>query len=293
MTESGTEHGPDTTVQPLPAEGLLGVDPSLVRNAIVALDASDGNAVRDIITELHPATAANLVAVLRAPLRAQLVDHVGPDFNPLILCELDETVRDEVVEQLGTDSIAKAINELDSDDAFNLISSLAEERQRRVLRAIPTALRTVLEEGFAFPEDSAGRLMQREFVAVPAFWTVGEVIDHLRESEDLPDDFYDLFVVDPRHRLVGTVALNRILRTQRAVPVREIMVPELVTVPLNMDQEEVAYVFAQQDLLSAPVVDEADRLIGVVTIDDIVDVIHEEAEEGHHASRGCPGGRPL
>ncbi len=121
--------------------------------------------------------------------------------------------------------------------------------------------------------------MQRELVAVPTFWTVGEVIDFLRESDDLPDDFYDLFVVDPRHRLIGYVSLNRILRTQRPVPIRDIMLDEFVSVPVNMDQEEVAYVFAQQDLVSAAVVDDSERVIGVITIDDIVDVIHEEAEE--------------
>jgi magnesium transporter len=202
-----------------------------------------------------------------------------PKFDPEILAELDETVRDEVAEQLGTETIAKAIAALDSDDALNLISALEETKQRRVLHAISFALRSMLEEGLAFPEDSAGRLMQREFVAVPAFWNVGEVIDFLRESDDLPDDFYDVFVVDPRHRLIGYVALNRILRAKRPVKVRDIMIEEFVSVPVQMDQEEVAYVFAQQDLVSAPVVDETERLIGVITIDDIVDVIHQEAEE--------------
>jgi magnesium transporter len=197
----------------------------------------------------------------------------------VVLTELDETVRDEVAEQLGTETIAKAIASLDSDDALNLISTLEETKQRRVLHAISYALRSMLEEGLAFPEDSAGRLMQREFVAVPTFWTVGEVIDFLRESDDLPDDFYDVFVVDPRHRLIGYVALNRVLRAKRPVLVRDIMIDEFVSVPVNMDQEEVAYVFAQQDLVSAPVVDDNERLIGVITIDDIVDVIHQEAEE--------------
>jgi magnesium transporter len=212
-------------------------------------------------------------------MRTQLVELLRPKFDPVVLTELDETVRDEVAEQLGTETIAKAIASLDSDDALNLISTLEETKQRRVLHAISYALRSMLEEGLAFPEDSAGRLMQREFVAVPTFWTVGEVIDFLRESDDLPDDFYDVFVVDPRHRLIGYVALNRVLRAKRPVLVRDIMIDEFVSVPVNMDQEEVAYVFAQQDLVSAPVVDDNERLIGVITIDDIVDVIHQEAEE--------------
>ena len=268
---------PERDVQAVQAEDLLDLDPDVIRDVIVGLD--DGQAIERIIAPLHPAQTADLIEVLRGHLRTQLVDRLRDGFDPLVLAELDETVRDEVAERLGTEAIAKAIAALDSDDALNLIVTLEETKQRRVLHAIPSALRAMLEEGIAFPEDSAGRLMQRELVAVPAFWKVGEVIDFLRESDDLPDDFYDIFVVDPRHRLIGAIPLNRILRTKRPVPVREIMIPDLVTIPLSMDQEEVAYVFAQQDLVSAPVIDDANRLIGVITVDDIVDVIHEEAEE--------------
>jgi len=266
-------------VLPLQAKDLLGLNPDVIREAIVALGSNDGSAILEIVAPLHPAEIADLIEMLRGPMRTQLVELLRPKFDPVVLTELDETVRDEVAEQLGTETIAKAIASLDSDDALNLISTLEETKQRRVLHAISYALRSMLEEGLAFPEDSAGRLMQREFVAVPTFWTVGEVIDFLRESDDLPDDFYDVFVVDPRHRLIGYVALNRVLRAKRPVLVRDIMIDEFVSVPVNMDQEEVAYVFAQQDLVSAPVVDDNERLIGVITIDDIVDVIHQEAEE--------------
>jgi len=266
-------------VLPVQAKDLLGLNPYVIREAIVALDSNDGSAILEIVAPLHPAEIADLIEMLRGPMRTQLVELLRPKFDPVVLTELDETVRDEVAEQLGTETIAKAIASLDSDDALNLISTLEETKQRRVLHAISYALRSMLEEGLAFPEDSAGRLMQREFVAVPTFWTVGEVIDFLRESDDLPDDFYDVFVVDPRHRLIGYVALNRVLRAKRPVLVRDIMIDEFVSVPVHMDQEEVAYVFAQQDLVSAPVVDDNERLIGVITIDDIVDVIHQEAEE--------------
>ena len=266
-------------VLPVQAKDLLGLNPDVIREAIVALDSNDGSVILEIVAPLHPAEIADLIEMLRGPMRTQLVELLRPKFDPVVLTELDETVRDEVAEQLGTETIAKAIASLDSDDALNLISTLEETKQRRVLHAISYALRSMLEEGLAFPEDSAGRLMQREFVAVPTFWTVGEVIDFLRESDDLPDDFYDVFVVDPRHRLIGYVALNRVLRAKRPVLVRDIMIDEFVSVPVHMDQEEVAYVFAQQDLVSAPVVDDNERLIGVITIDDIVDVIHQEAEE--------------
>jgi magnesium transporter len=279
MAETSVQPDPGPETPPVQAEDLLGLNPDVIRDVIVALDTEDAAAIRRILKPLHPAEIADLIEMLRGAMRTQLIEFLRPTFDPEILAELDWNVRDEVAEQLGTDAIAMAIAALDSDDALNLISALEETKQRRVLHAIPSALRTMLEEGLAFPEDSAGRLMQREFVAVPAFWTVGEVIDFLRESDDLPDDFYDIFVVDPRHRLIGSVALNRVLRAKRPVPVRDIMERDIVTVPVAMDQEEVAYVFAQQDLLSAPVVDASDRLIGVIMIDDIVDVIHEEAEE--------------
>ena len=279
MSETAPKLEVIENVLPVQAKDLLGLNPDVIREAIVALDSNDGSAILEIVAPLHPAEIADLIEMLRGPMRTQLVELLRPKFDPVVLTELDETVRDEVAEQLGTETIAKAIASLDSDDALNLISTLEETKQRRVLHAISYALRSMLEEGLAFPEDSAGRLMQREFVAVPTFWTVGEVIDFLRESDDLPDDFYDVFVVDPRHRLIGYVALNRVLRAKRPVLVRDIMIDEFVSVPVHMDQEEVAYVFAQQDLVSAPVVDDNERLIGVITIDDIVDVIHQEAEE--------------
>lgn len=275
MTETAANVEVSDDVLPVQAADLLGLNPDVIRDAIVALDSDDGAAILETVEPLHPAEIADLIEMLRGPMRTQLVELLRPKFDPEILAELDETVRDEVAEQLGTETIAKAIATLDSDDALNLISTLEENKQRRVLHAISFALRSMLEEGLAFPEESAGRLMQREFVAVPAFWTVGEVIDFLRESDDLPDDFYDVFVVDPRHRLIGYVALNRILRAKRPVKVRDIMIEEFVSVPVQMDQEEVAYVFAQQDLVSAPVVDDSERLIGVITIDDIVDVIRK------------------
>ena len=279
MPETAAEFEVGEDVLPVQAANLLGLNPDVIRDAIIALDTDDGATILEIVEPLHPAEIADLIEMLRGPMRIQLVELLRPKFEPEILSELNETVRDEVAEQLGTETIAKAIAALDSDDALNLISTLEETKQRRVLHEISFALRSMLEEGLAFPKESAGRLMQREFVAVPAFWTVGEVIDFLRESDDLPDDFYDVFVVDPRHRLIGYVALNRILRAKRPVKIRDIMIDEFVSVPVQMDQEEVAYVFAQQDLVSAPVVDQSERLIGVITIDDIVDVIHQEAEE--------------
>ncbi|MGH6958981.1 MAG: magnesium transporter, partial [Dongiaceae bacterium] len=180
---------------------------------------------------------------------------------------------------LGPQELAAAVAELDTDDAVDLLEDLDEEAKQRILAAVPAEERVILEKGLTYPEDSAGRLMQRELVAVPAYWTVGETVDFLRASQDLPDDFYDLFIVDPAHRPVGTVPLSRAMRTKRPVRLTDIMETELRTVPVTMDQEAVAYMFRQYALVSAPVVDEAGRLVGVVTVDDVVHVIDEEAEE--------------
>src|SRR5690606_3057167 len=156
---------------------------------------------------------------------------------------------------------------------------LDEDQQRELLGRLPVADRMALLQGLTYPEYSAGRLMQRDLVAVPAYWTVGETIDFMRASPDLPTDFYDLFVVDPRHRPVGTVSLSRVLRNRRPVRIGDIMATDITPLPVAMDQEELARVFRQQDLVSAPVVDDNGRLVGVVTVDDVVDVIDEEAED--------------
>ncbi|MCZ6859737.1 MAG: magnesium transporter, partial [Alphaproteobacteria bacterium] len=183
------------------------------------------------------------------------------------------------VAQLGAKETAAAVTELDSDDVVHVIEDLDQVVQQQVLEALPAEDRALVEENLAYPEDSAGRLMQRELVAIPDFWSVGETIDHMRESKDLPDDFYDIIAVDPKHQPVGTIPLNRLLRTRRSVRMKEILAPELYSVPVATDQEDIARLFRQHDLVSAPVVDDSGRLVGVITVDDVVDVIDEEAEE--------------
>ena len=279
MTETPHDIDDDARSAPVHAEDLLGLSPEIARAVAQALNQNDGAAVDALVGPLHYADVANLIEQLKAEQRHKLVEHLRPAFDPEILPELDEKLRDEIAEQLGTRTLAAAIVRLESDDALTLISSLHETKQRQLMQAIPTALRNALEEGLTYPEDSAGRLMQRAFVAVPTFWTVGDAIDFMRESTHLPDEFYVIFVVDPRHRPVGTVSLSRLLRTRRPVAMSDIMAADIVSVPVAMDQEEVAYIFAQQDLVSAPVVDSGDRLIGMIMVDDVVDVIHEEAEE--------------
>lgn len=249
-----------------------------------ALAADQTERVREVVLALHYADVADLLERLPGEQRGVLVETIRDEFNPEILSELDETVRDEVIGHLGTRETASALRELDSDDAIEVLEELDEEQQQQLLDHIPAADRTFIEEGLKFPEDSAGRLMQREMVTVPTYWTVGDTIDYMRRTAEeteqgLPSVFYDIFVVDPKGRPAGAIPLSLLLRSKRPVKVTELMETELNAIPVTTDQEDVAFLFRQRDLVSAPVVDDGGRLVGAITIDDVVDVIHEEHEE--------------
>ncbi len=228
---------------------------------------------------LHAADKADLLETVTAEHRASIVEALRPGIEPKILAELDEPVRDDVVGRLGTGELADVLAKLNTDDGVYLIEDLADDDRRAVLAAVPAAERLALEEGLAYPENSAGRLMQRELVAVPADWTVGETIDYLRSSDDLPEEFYDIFVVGEGRVPVGYVPLSRAMRTRRPVAMGDIMERDLKPIPTGMDQEEVAFLFHQYGLVSAAVVDGDGRLRGMITVDDVVGVIDEEAEE--------------
>ena len=260
-------------------EPLYGLTPRVEAAVIRALEQERAAIIPRLLRPLHPADQADLIERLDADQRVHLLAALGAAFNPEILANLDETVREEVVYLLGEEQIAGFLSAMDSDDAVELIGELEEDEQARILKSLPAKDRVILEEGLTFPEDSAGRLMQREMVVVPAHWTVGQTIDYLRTFSDLPDDFYDIFVVDPAHHPVGELALSRLLRSKRPMRVSDIMRRDFRKVPAAMDQEEVALLFRQYGLVAAPVVSEDDRLLGVITVDDVVDVIHEEAEE--------------
>jgi magnesium transporter len=268
------------------AEVAYGVSPETVQTAREALERQQGHVVRELIEELHAADVADLLEQLTPEEREQFLAFTKEEIEAETLTYLDEDVRDEVLEALGPQEVAQAVSELDSDDALDVLEDLDEEDKQRILASIPAADRLILEEGLTYPQESAGRLMQRALVAIPSFWTVGETIDFLRASEDLPDDFYDLFIVDPAHKPIGVVPLSRAMRTKRPVKLTEIMETELRTVPVDMDREEVAYMFRQYGLASVPVVDESGRLVGVITVDDVVHVIEEETEEDLMGLRG-------
>jgi magnesium transporter len=256
-----------------------GISSELVRKVADALESGDEEEARKLAAELHEADLADLLENLDREERPQLIKALGTDFDLEVLTFLDVSLREEIIEALEPRQLASSLSDMDSDDAVDIFEDLDEEAQRQVLAAMPKADRLVLEESLRFPEDSAGRIMQRELLAVPSSWTVGETIDYMRSAKDLPDDFYDLYIVDPKHQPIGFVPLSRAMRTRRPVKLTEIMNEDMKTVPVAMDQEEVAYLFRQYGLVSAPVVDDAGRLVGVVTVDDVVHIIDEEAEE--------------
>ena len=231
------------------------------------------------IGDLHQSELGDLLEALQPEQRRALVRLMGDDFDFTALTEVDEAIRLDIVENMPNAQIAKAVQELDSDDAVYILEDLDEEDQNEILAQLPFTERIRLRRSLDYPEETAGRRMQTEFVAVPPFWTVGQTIDYMREDKDLPESFSQIFVIDPTFRLVGAIDLDRILRTQRATRIEEVMHETRHAIPATMDQEEAAQVFEQYDLLSAAVVDENERLVGVLTIDDVVDVIQQEAEE--------------
>ncbi|GHD58975.1 hypothetical protein GCM10017083_42750 [Thalassobaculum fulvum] len=260
-------------------EPLYGMTPKLEAAVIRALEQERLPVVPRLLRPLHPADQADLIERLDGDDREVLIGAMGAAFDPEVLVYLDDTVREEILAHLDEAQIARFLSVLDSDDAVDLIGELDEDEQARILQAVPAKDRVILEQGLTFPESSAGRLMQREMVVVPAHWTVGQTIDFLRTVRDLPDDFYAIYVVDPAHRPVGELVLSHLLRSKRPVRVSDIMRKDFRRVPAAMDQEEVALLFRQYGLVAAPVVADDERLLGVITVDDVVDVIDEEAEE--------------
>ena len=250
-----------------------------VDEVLAKLEAGDAEGVRALVEPLHPADVADLFELVdreeRRALAAALADLLDGD----VLAEMNEWVREELIEELEPHEVAEIAGELETDDAVALIEDMEEEEQRAVLRALDPDDRAAIEEALSYPEDSAGRLMRRDAVCVPEHWTVGDVIDFLRAGDDLTTDFWEVFVVDPAHRPVGTCLLSWILRTPRRIALADVMQREQTLIPVEMDQEEVALRFQKYALISAAVVDQAGRLVGMITVDDVVHIIQEEAGE--------------
>jgi magnesium transporter len=255
------------------------LNPEFVPMVVDALDRGDSDRLRDLLGALHPADIADLMGFLSAGAREELLPHLAPDALAEILSELDTDIREELLEAVAPATLAKALEELDSDDAADVVDDLEDDKRAQVLAAMPEMDRAAIETSLAYGDETAGRLMQREVVAAPQFWTVGQTIDQFRkDADDLPELFFDIYVVDPSYKPVGAVPVSNLLRSKRDVPLAQIMEPA-TEIPVDMDQEEVAYIFDKYHLISAPVVEPGGRLVGQITVDDIVGVIHEESEE--------------
>ncbi|GGJ43389.1 magnesium transporter [Sphingopyxis bauzanensis] len=253
--------------------------PEFVRDVIELAEAGEGEAARERIGRLHPADIADLFELARSDERPMLAAVLGNMLSADVLAEMNDYVREELIDLLAPEQVAELASELDTDDAVAIIEDMEADEQQAVLDAMEPEDRAAIEDALSFPEESAGRLMQRDLVAVPEHVTVGDVIDRLREDTALTSDFWEIFVVDPMHRPVGSCQLSWILRTPRDIAISDVMKREQTLIPIDMDQEEVALRFQKYALISAAVVDRAGRLVGMITVDDIVHIIQEEAGE--------------
>jgi magnesium transporter len=253
--------------------------PEFVSAVLDAVEAGDNDAARALVEPLHPADIADLFELTphedRGPLALALTDLLDAD----VFAEMNDYVREDLIDALEPQQVADIAAELETDDAVAIIEDMEPEDQREVLKAMEPDDRAAIEEALSYPEESAGRLMQRDLVAVPEHWTVGNVLDYLRGHDELTTDFWEIFVVDPGHKPVGTCALSWILRTPRTVAIGDVMKREQTLIPVDMDQEEVALRFQKYALISAAVVDPIGRLVGMITVDDIVHIIQQEAGE--------------
>nr|WP_246184993.1 magnesium transporter [Paracoccus aestuariivivens] len=244
-----------------------------------AIDEADGPGLDALLEPMHAADIADLIEQLTAQRRRQFLSLYSGEIDGDILTEIDESVRDEVIEQLPRDVLADAVREMDSDDVVDLIEDMEEPEQQAILAALDESDRVAVEQSLTYPEYSAGRLMQSEVVTAPEHWTVGEAIDFLRQEDWLPDQFYHVILVDPRRHPVGYVTLGKLLASRRHILLREITEDSFRTISARQDEGDVAHAFNKYHLISAPVVDEHDRLVGVITIDDAMAVLDEEHEE--------------
>ncbi|HYG25788.1 MAG TPA: magnesium transporter [Caulobacteraceae bacterium] len=277
---------PSEDLEDLALRDDYALDPAYIEMVIDAADRNDGKRLRELVGALHPADVADLMGFLTADYREEIIPHLDPESLAEIISELEDNLRGEVLEAVPSATLAKVLEELDSDDAADVVDDLDKRKRAQVLAAMPETDRAAIETALAYGDETAGRLMQREVLAAPQFWTVGQTIDHVRaSSEDLPELFFDVYVVDPAYVPVGAVPVSTLLRARRETALHEIMEP-VNEITVDQDQEEVAYIFDKYHLISAPVVDDGGRLVGQITVDDIVGVVAEEAEEDVFALAG-------
>ena len=262
-----------------PDEDAYAIDRETMRDVRGAVEAEDRDALLAAMEPLHPADVADLLEQLDEGPRHRLIALLGHDFNGEVLSELDEGLREDVIEALSPAVLTEAVRALDSDDVVDLLQTLEAPQQETILGALERPDRIAIERAMSFPEGSAGRLMQREVVTAPEHWTVGDAIDFMRASLDLPEQFYHIVLVDPRYQPIGQVTLGRVMSSDRVTKLADLTEESFRTIPVTQDEEDVAYAFNQYHLISAPVVDDGGRLVGVITIDDAMIVLSRENEE--------------
>lgn len=272
----------ENSTEPLQDSEYLGADsltPARFEALTELIRTNQTEALKAELADRHEADIAEIITVLPAELRRNMLEQIGADLPAEVFAELDDATRDDVLDIIDTDTVIAKVQELDSDDAVFVLEDMDDAERQEVLEQIPQTDRLVLERSLDYPEDSAGRLMQSEFISVPPFWTVGQTIDYLRETADLPDDFLEIYVTDPTHTPIGVVHLAEILRAQRPRAMESLLHDDFTIIEASIDREEVARLFERYNLVSAPVVDDDQRLIGVITADDVFEVIAEEAGE--------------
>ena len=268
---------PEDSASPVDSEDRLRSE--FVDRVLDAVEAGDDETARKLVQPLHPADVADLIELAARDEREGLVKALAGIISPDVLAEMNDYVREGLLDEMEPQQVADIAGQLETDDAVALIEDLDRDEQQAVLQRMEPDDRAAVEEALSYPEESAGRLMQRDLCAVPEHWKVGQVIDYLRSTADLPTDFWEVFVVSPDHHPVGTCKLSTILRTPRGTPVGEIMAREQTLIPVDMDQEDVALRFQKYALVSAAVTDDSGRLVGMITVDDVVHIIQEEAGE--------------
>lgn len=255
------------------------VSPEHIRFIRAALDEGDYALARELVSGLHPADIADIIEQFPAGERESFIQALRPNFDPEILVELDEYVREEVIKFLSTDELTAAILELPSDDAVTIYDDLDKEKQSQILEKIPEDERQTLEISMDYPESSAGRLMQREITTIPFTWDIQQVIDYFKLVKEIAEDLNQIYIVDDQLRPIGVISLVTLLQSPTDKPVEEVMQRELITVPVTMDQDDVAYYFHQYNLMSVPVIGDNGEIVGMITSNQIIHVIQEEATE--------------
>lgn len=284
----------DYVLDRVPLRGSDGnISANFVEMVSEAVQSADAALLCAIVGELHEADLGDLVQALPPDERVRLIELTKTDFDFSALNEVDDAIREELLEELEPETVAGGVRELDSDDAVELLEGVDEDVQGEILEKLPLSERVALERSLTYPENSAGRRMQTDFISVPPDWNVGQAIDYMRETPDLPDRFYEIYAVDADQRWQGAVSLDALLRSRRPVPLADLIDEDRRRVSVLEDQEEVARMFGKYNLVAAPVIDPGDRLVGVITIDDVVDVIEEEADEDLKALGGVTSGEQL